>query len=64
MTFDKFVFEEKGTFYVDLNNSNLGIDLDVGDYIKFSYENQKISAKVINEVDKIYELYIIEFIIS
>ena len=64
MTFDKFVFEEKGTFYVDLNNSNLGIDLDIGDYIKFSYENQKISAKVINEVDKIYELYILEFIIS
>jgi hypothetical protein len=62
MVFDKFVFEENGTFYIDLNNSNVGIDLEVGDYIKFIYQGQKISSKVINEVDKVYELYILEFI--
>ena len=63
MTFDKFIFEEKGTFYLDLNNSNTGIDVDVGDYIKFMYDGQKISAKVITQIDKVYELYILEFII-
>jgi hypothetical protein len=63
MIFDKFVFEEKGTFYLDLINSDVGIDVDVGDYIKFTYEGNKISAKVINKIDNLYELYILEFIL-
>ena len=63
MIFDKFVFEEKGTFYLDLINSDVGIDVDVGDYIKFIYEGIKISAKVINKIDNLYELYILEFIL-
>ena len=62
MTFDKFVFEESGTFYIDLNNSDIGIDLEIGDYVKFLYDGQKIFSKVINQVDKVYELYILEFI--
>jgi hypothetical protein len=63
MIFDKFVFEENGTFYLDLINSDVGIDVDVGDYIKFTYEGNKISAKVINKIDNLYELYILEFIL-
>jgi hypothetical protein len=63
MIFDKFVFEEKGTFYLDLNNSDVGIDVDVGDYIKFIYDGSKMSAKVINKIDNLYELYILEFIL-
>lgn len=63
MIFDKFVFEENGTFYLDLINSDVGIDVDVGDYIKFTYGGNKISAKVINKIDNLYELYILEFIL-
>jgi len=63
MIFDKFVFEEKGTFYLDLTNSDVGIDVVVGDCIKFIYEGNKISAKVINKIDNLYELYILEFIL-
>jgi hypothetical protein len=63
MMFDKFVFEENGTFYIDLNNSTIDVGLEIGDYVKFTHKGQKISSKVINEVDKVYELYILEFIL-
>jgi hypothetical protein len=59
MIFDKYVFKENERFYIDLNDSISEIYLDVGDNIKFSYENIKYFAKVIREVDKIYELCII-----
>lgn len=63
MIFDKFVFQENGKFFMDLNDSNDNIDVEVGDYVKFIYDEQKILSKVVNKVDKVFELHLIEFII-
>lgn len=63
MIFDKFVFQENGKFFMDLNDSNDNIDVEVGDYVKFIYDGQKILSKVVNKVDNVFELHLIEFII-
>jgi hypothetical protein len=60
MIFDKLVFKEGSKYYIDTNNSNSECDIYVGDNIKFSYNNEKFFAKVINSIDNVYELYIIE----
>lgn len=37
--FDHLIFKEDSIFYIDLTQNDTGVSLDVGDSIKFKYEN-------------------------
>jgi hypothetical protein len=63
MIFDKYIFQENGKFFMDLTEFHDNIGVEIGDYIKFTYDGQKILCKVVNKINNTFELYLLEFII-
>lgn len=59
MMFDKFVFVEKSIYYIDMNICDFDCPIYIGDNIKFFYNGKLFYAKIIKEIDNIYELRII-----
>lgn len=60
--FDNLIFREDDSFYIDLNES-LGVDVCLGDMIKFSFAKEKYLAKVTEgkyKYDKFFELEIVK----
>jgi hypothetical protein len=59
MMFDKFIFIENSKYYIDMNICDFDCPIYKGDNIKFFHNGKLYYAKVINEIDNIYELCII-----
>ena len=59
MMFDKFVFIENSKYYIDMNTCDFDCPIYKGDNIKFLYNGKTLYAKVINDIDNVYELSII-----
>lgn len=62
LNYNPFIVKDKDTFYFDVEeyNSKSDIKVENGDIIKFTYENEKHMARVLNVGTEKNKFYILE----